>query len=89
MPPAPSLGVNVFRGPRIVLRLLRATCLERSLIMQRWLADNGEPVDLVIGVSPPSQGFTAHAWLDADGDRAGAGYTEIERLPAPAARPAR
>ncbi len=33
------------------LAMQRATCLERSLIMQRWLMAIGRPHDVLIGVS--------------------------------------
>ena len=42
----------------------RATCLERSLIMQRWLMANGQPHDVLIGVRSPRETTIAHAWLD-------------------------
>lgn len=61
----------------------RATCLVRSLVLQRWLADQGEQVDLIIGVTPPSAGFRAHAWLDRTGEIGTEGYTELHRLPPP------
>jgi hypothetical protein len=46
------------------LRRRRATCLERSLIMQRWLVAMGEPHDVLIGVGAPGETMLAHAWLD-------------------------
>lgn len=46
------------------LRLRKATCLERSLIMQRWLVEVGQPHDVLIGVGPPAPTLIAHAWLD-------------------------
>ena len=42
----------------------RATCLERSLIMQRWLMATGQPHDVLIGVRSPRETTIAHAWLD-------------------------
>lgn len=68
-----------------VLGRTRATCLVRSLVLQRWLADHGEPVDLVIGVTPPSRGFQAHAWLDRPEETGYEGYTELHRIPWPTA----
>ena len=67
-----------------VLGRTRATCLVRSLVLQQWLADHDEPVDLIIGVTPPSQGFRAHAWLDRPNEEGTEGYTELHRLPPPA-----
>jgi Transglutaminase-like superfamily len=46
------------------LSMQHATCLERSLIMQRWLMANGQPHDLLIGVRSPRETTIAHAWLD-------------------------
>ena len=60
-----------------VLRIGRASCLERSLVLQRWLAAHEEPRDVVIGVAPPSTGFAAHAWLEGEPTR---GYHEVARL---------
>ncbi len=55
-----------------------APCLERSLVVQRWLAAHGVQCEIVIGVGGSSSDFRAHAWLDCDPD--GAGYGEILRL---------
>ena len=46
------------------LRRRRATCLERSLILQRWLMTIGQPHDVLIGVEAPGETMVAHAWLD-------------------------
>jgi hypothetical protein len=64
-----------------VLTATRATCLVRSVVVQRFLADNGEPVELLIGASSPKAGFRAHAWLAraAEAD-AGHGFTVMMRL---------
>lgn len=77
-PKAPSAHPVVLR----VLGLGRARCLSRSAVRQAWLAGQGDPRDLIIGVTAPSTGFRAHAWLD--GDRDGAGFTELSRSPIPA-----
>jgi transglutaminase superfamily protein len=63
-----------------VLRRRNATCLERSLILQRWYAAQGAPHDVVIGVTAPAGGFTAHAWLDGDSDEGAHEFHEIHRL---------
>ena len=57
----------------------RAKCLVRSIVMQRYLADNGMDHDLVIGATAPSAGFRAHAWLDGESAE---GCTELLRIPA-------
>ncbi len=66
----------------LVLRFGRARCLSRSAVRQAWLAAQGDPRDLVVGVTAPSMGFRAHAWLDGDPD--GAGFTELSRFSIPA-----
>ena len=66
---------NPFRAPRrkitessvgIVLERNAASCLERSLVRQRFYAAHGQHRELIIGVSPPNQDFHAHAWLSGD-----------------------
>jgi hypothetical protein len=60
------------------LSMQRATCLERSLIMQRWLMANGEPHDVLIGVRSPRETTIAHAWLDHEDARC---HHVLMRLP--------
>jgi hypothetical protein len=82
--PPPSLPPAAIRGVLTVLHRRRASCLERSVVLQRWHAAHGQPLDLVIGVSPGPDRFGAHAWLEgehpphgqAEGD-----FQEIHRLP--------
>ncbi len=45
-----------------MLRLLGATCLVRSAVLQRWDTDHGHPRPLVIGVAHRGENFAAHAW---------------------------
>jgi hypothetical protein len=66
-----------------VLRRLGATCLERAVVLQRWHAGRHTRRILVIGVTPPSSGFRAHAWLDGDNDAAHDAMVEILRRPPP------
>ncbi|WP_229401322.1 lasso peptide biosynthesis B2 protein [Micromonospora okii] len=83
-PPAPPPGADTDRD--VVLRTLRhagANCLERSLVLQRWDAGRRVPRTLVIGVTAPSAGFHAHAWLDGDPDPHRDGMTELLRRPPP------
>lgn len=86
MPPPPDELADAARwGVDVVLRRGHATCLERSRILQAWELAHGRPCEVVIGVSRPSEGFKAHAWLDR-GDASPAGatpYEEIIRLPGP------
>jgi hypothetical protein len=65
------------------LAMQHATCLERSLIMQRWLMATGQPHDLLIGVRSPRETTIAHAWLDHENSR---GHHILLRLP-PAGAP--
>ncbi|MFI2662308.1 lasso peptide biosynthesis B2 protein [Micromonospora carbonacea] len=81
-PPAPPPGPDADR--EVVLAALRRTganCLERSLVLQRWDAAHWVPRTLVIGVTAPSTGFHAHAWLDGDPDPHRAGMNELLRRP--------
>lgn len=81
-PPAGSIDdAWIVRG---VLRRLRATCLPRALILQRWLAASGEPRDVVVGVATQPT-FRAHAWLA--GETAGREFQEISRRAVPSPRP--
>ena len=80
----PALPAHARRGVLALLRRTPATCLERALVLQRWDAAHGQPVDVVIGVTSPSAGggFRAHAWLANEADGMTAAYREIHRLPA-------
>lgn len=60
------------------LTMQHATCLERSLIMQRWLLATGRPHDVLIGVKSPRETTIAHAWLDHEDSR---GHHVLMRLP--------
>lgn len=63
----PALPRKAVRGVDAVLRRSRPTCLEAALVHQRWLRAHGVMRDVVIGVTAPSEGFRAHAWLEAPG----------------------
>lgn len=78
--PPPRLPRSAARGVRVAMRLRRATCLERSLVMQRWLGSHGPGPDVVIGVGRRDDIFRAHAWLDGepDGER---DFQELTRIP--------
>ena len=60
------------------LAMQHATCLERSLMMQRWLMAIGRPHDVLIGVRSPRETTIAHAWLDHESSR---GHHILLRLP--------
>ena len=81
--PPPALPDEAIVGVAGVLRRWPQTCLIQALVRQRWYASYGRPQDLVIGVTTPSAGFRAHAWL-ADDDRCHRReFTELLRTPAP------
>jgi hypothetical protein len=64
---------------RAVLKGSRASCLERSLVLQRWMTAHGDPRDVVIGVCGP-QDFRAHAWLDGEPAPYDQGFRELTRM---------
>jgi Transglutaminase-like superfamily len=73
-PPAGARGVHG------VLRRRNATCLERALLLQAWYAAQGIERDVVIGVTAPATGFTAHAWLDGEPAEQDGPFRELHRL---------
>ncbi|MEO8692734.1 MAG: lasso peptide biosynthesis B2 protein [Acidimicrobiales bacterium] len=84
IPPPPDLPRGAGRGVYAVLRRQEPTCLERSLVMQAWLAAHGEPHDVVVGVTRTANGIDAHAWVDISREApAGTEYQELVRLPPP------
>jgi hypothetical protein len=44
-----------------------AKCLHRSLVLHRWLAQEGVASTLRIGVKKAGTELTAHAWVEIDG----------------------
>jgi hypothetical protein len=54
-------------------------CLVRSMVRQSWLTAHGNPRDLIIGVTGPSTGFQAHAWLEGDPQPGQPAFTELTR----------
>jgi hypothetical protein len=79
VPPPPPLPDSAIRGVRAVLRRVPNTCLERSLLFQRWHASHGSHCDVVIGVTAPDEEFGAHAWLDGETAEAGP-FRELSRI---------
>lgn len=47
--------------------LPRAHCLQRSLVLHKWLRDEGYPSDLRIGVRKDHDALRAHAWVELAG----------------------
>jgi hypothetical protein len=77
----PRLPATAERGVQAVLRRRSATCLERSLVLQRWHAAHGDRRDVVIGVNGATADFSAHAWLDGEQLPPEARFDELVRLP--------
>ncbi len=63
-----------------VLRRRSASCLERSLVLQRWHGAHGRLLDVVIGVKAPVSDFAAHAWLEGEPPSPGMTFGELLRL---------
>jgi hypothetical protein len=82
VPAAPRTAGVGTRIVRLVVRVQRATCLEESLVLQRWFADNGSLYDIVIGVKSPREGFVAHAWLERPGALTHTQFRAMTRVPA-------
>ncbi|HLI23464.1 MAG TPA: lasso peptide biosynthesis B2 protein [Acidimicrobiales bacterium] len=81
VPAPPALGPGATRGVDAILRRQPATCLERALVLQRWLASQGEPRDVIIGLAGPAADFQAHAWVDGVEEAGPAMYAELHRHP--------
>jgi hypothetical protein len=86
----PELAPEGLRGVEAVLRRRHATCLERSLIVQRWLIAHGASHEVLIGVSGGTDRMEAHAWLDRyDPAAQGDGFQVLARVAARAQAGAR
>jgi len=77
--PPPALPPDAGRGVTAALGRLPSSCLERAVLLQSWHAAQGEPVDVIIGVTG-RQGFRAHAWLESEPAPASPQFDEIFRL---------
>jgi hypothetical protein len=78
-PLRPSAGSD--RAVMAVINRQPATCLERALVLQSWLAARGSAHDVVIGVRRADSGVAAHAWVD-EVDRVPVNeFAELHRLP--------
>ena len=79
-PPPDGLPPRTVSVVRIVLKLGRASCLQRTIVLQRWLSAHGRHHDIMIGVPDALDGFIAHAWLERyDPPEEGADYTVLTR----------
>jgi transglutaminase superfamily protein len=75
----PPLPAEAERGVNAVLRRLPSSCLERAIVLQRWHAGHGRPVDVIVGVTAPGD-FRAHAWLEYEPAPALPVFNELFRL---------
>lgn len=80
LPPPPPLPASAIRGIEALLRRRHHTCLEGALVRQRWLAAQDIRCEIAIGVTPPSEGFSAHAWLVGEDDSCAQEFHELARL---------
>lgn len=80
LPRVPRVGPKAVRGVTGVLGRRPYSCLVDAAVRQAWLAAQGCPRDLIIGVAHPSGGFGAHAWLDGDPPGHHEGFHELVRL---------
>jgi hypothetical protein len=83
VPPPPPLSPGATRGVLGVLRRQPTTCLERTLVLQRWLASCGEPYEVILGVATTER-FVAHAWLPFEEGARTRPFAELTRIPPPA-----
>ena len=83
VPGVPAVPAEAVRGVEAALHRTGSACLVKSVVRQRWHSAQGEPRDLVIGVTAPKDGFEAHAWLEGDDPATFAGFHELRRVPAP------
>ena len=83
VPEPPPLPEHAVVGVRGLTVFARATCLERSLLLQRWLAAHGRRHDVLVGVGGDTRRLAAHAWVEGyDPDAAADGYEVLTRVPA-------
>ncbi|HEY8726362.1 MAG TPA: lasso peptide biosynthesis B2 protein [Gaiellaceae bacterium] len=83
IPAPPRLPEPAVRGVRAVLRRRPNTCLESSLILQRWAGTFGNAPDVIVGVTGRRGSFRAHAWLDGESGGVEQPFQELLRLPGP------
>ena len=80
VPGPPALRAEARRGVHAALKVLRGTCLERAIVLQRWLGARGDARDVVIGVAGSMGTFRAHAWVDGEPDALRSEFAEITRF---------
>jgi hypothetical protein len=79
LPRPPPLPESAERAVEAVLRRSGATCLHRAIVRQAWFAAHGLRRDIVVGVTAPSAGFEAHAWLAGEPPCHSEGFEELLR----------
>ena len=77
----PQVPPAAGRAVRLVIARTKPSCLERALVLQRWLLAQGITRDVVVGTrgSSPAD-FAAHAWLEGEGEPDALRHTEMIRL---------
>jgi hypothetical protein len=86
VPAPPTNRRGSLRGARMALRRDSASCLERSLVVQRWWASTGVALDVIVGVRHPHRhdGPLGHAWVEHWDRDFSDQFNEIRRVEAPA-----
>jgi Transglutaminase-like superfamily len=64
--PPPRLPARAITGVKGALLRRPHTCLMRAIILSAWYDGQGEHREIIIGVTRPSSGFRAHAWLEGE-----------------------
>lgn len=80
VPAPPRVARDAGRAVNLVLRRQSPSCLERALVLQRWLAAWGDARDVVVGTEGGARDFMAHAWLEGEPQPPGRRYIELIRL---------
>ena len=81
VPAPPEIRGTATRAVRLVLARQEPSCLERALVLQRWLLAQGVERDVVVGTHGGAGGsFEAHAWLEGEPLPPGRSYVEMTRL---------
>jgi hypothetical protein len=78
----PTASPSGIRGVGLGLSLRRASCLERSLIVQRWYLSQGRSRPMLIGIAREGASTVAHAWLEGEERRNKHEYLEMTRVEA-------
>ena len=77
--PPPRLPPRAILGVKGVLHRRKHTCLMRAIILRAWYAGQGDHRQIVIGVTKPSAGFRAHAWVEGELPCQEEGFEELTR----------